>query len=184
MDPVTLTIVLGLATNYFTNFTTPVIENFFAEVFRRKPSLENDLKNATTPADLERIFREAVGVMDAAAGSGNIDVDGGFLTALRGIQFDHQHGKVTIQGTTLKAPVLFTGGKVGSTGTTHIGGSTSLRSRGTRTGQTHLNFAVGTPRRGVRGRPGGPSLPANCKTHRLIFNGLQQFRCVCPGNAH
>src|SRR5665213_3055465 len=58
--------------------------------------------------------------------------------------------------------------------------------------QTHLNIEVGTPRRGVRGRPGGrtewdapladagPSLPVNSKISTLIFNGLYWFRCVCP----
>jgi hypothetical protein len=35
---------------------------------------------------------------------------------------------------------------------------------GVGTGQAHLNFEVGTPRRGVRGRPGGPSLPENTIT--------------------
>ena len=132
MEPITTAIVIKLAADFFADYTASSVKNLFEEVFKRKPSLENDLKNATTTADFERIFREAVDVIDAAAGTGNINVDGGFLTALRGIQFNHQNGKVTIQGTTLEAPIIFTGGKSGSTGTTHISENTSLRSSGTR----------------------------------------------------
>jgi hypothetical protein len=48
-------------------------------------------------------------------------------------------------------------------------------------GQKHLNFEVGTPRRGVRGRPGGPSLPVNSKIEALVFNGLRGFGCASSG---
>ena len=69
-------------------------------------------------------------MIDAAAGSGAIDIDSTFLSALRGIRFDHQHGMVTILGSTVSAPILQTGGTAGSSGVTHIAGSV-LKSQGT-----------------------------------------------------
>jgi hypothetical protein len=130
MDPITISILTGLATNYFAGFTMPVIQRFFDEAFGRKPSLEDDLKNAASHADYERVFREAVGVIDAAAGSGSIAVDSAFLSAVRGIRFDHQHGTVTIQGTTMMAPLIQMGGTNGSRGVTSLGANTALNSGG------------------------------------------------------
>ena len=131
MDPITISILTGLATNYFVGFTLPVVQRFFEEAIKRKPSLEADLKNATTPSDFERVFSEAVGVIDAAAGSGTISVDSAFLSALRGIRFDHQHGTVTIEGTTMNAPLIRTGGSAGSSGVTRLGANTAMNSGGT-----------------------------------------------------
>lgn len=110
MDPITSQILVSLATNYFTNFTAPVIQNLFQTVFQIRPALENELKEAKTTQDFERIFREAVGVIDAQAGTGSISVDSTFLEALRGIRFDHQNGSVTIAGSRVHAPILRTGG--------------------------------------------------------------------------
>ena len=130
MDPVTAGIVSGLATSYFANFTTPVVRRFFQEAFSLRPQLEQKVRQAHSPADFESIFREATGVIDAAAGSGSIRVDSAFLSALRGIRFDHQNGTVSIAGCTVTAPVLQTGGT--GTGQTTVGGGTSLASQGTR----------------------------------------------------
>jgi len=130
MDPISSSIITGLATSYFTHFTAPVVGRFFEEVFRRRPALEQELKGAKTTYDLERVFRDAVGVIDAAADTGAIDIDSAFLSALRGIRFDHQHGTVVILGSTLSAPVLITGGTAGSSGITHISDSV-LKSAGT-----------------------------------------------------
>lgn len=128
MDAQTLSVLLGIATNYFTDFTTPVIQNFFAKVFQIKPSLEADLKNAKTSHDFEKVFKDAVGVIDGQAGIGSIQVDHSFLLALRGIRFDHQNGLVTIFRSKLEAPILQTGGT--GSGETKITDST-LKSQGT-----------------------------------------------------
>ncbi len=90
-------------------------------------------QNAASHGDFERVFREAVGVVDAAAGSGSIAVDSAFLSAVRGIRFDHQHGTVTIQGTTMMAPLIQAGGTTGSRGVTRLGANTALNSGGTST---------------------------------------------------
>ncbi len=130
MDPLTTTIITGLATNYFSHFTAPVVQNFFETVFRRTPSLADDLKHAQSSYDFERIFREAVGVIDAGAADGTISIDTALLSALRGIRFDHQRGLVTILGSTLSASVLQTGGTAASTGQTVVSDSV-LKSQGT-----------------------------------------------------
>lgn len=130
MEPVTLGILGGLGASYLANFTTPAIQSFFGKVFQIKPELEDSFKKASTPQDIEQIFRDAVGVIDAAAGQGQLDIDGAILEAIRGIRFDHQNGTVNILGTTMKADVLVTGGSFGSTGETTIQ-QTEMKSKGT-----------------------------------------------------
>jgi len=117
-----------LAAGYFVNFTTPVVQNFFATAFKLKPSLENDLKNAKSTVDFERVFKEAVGVIDAKVGTGSISVDNGLLTAVKGIRFEHDNGVVSINGSTLNAMILHTGGS--GTGKTTITNS-KMKSQGT-----------------------------------------------------
>ena len=131
MDPITVSIITGLATNYFVQFTAPAVQGFFAEAFSRKPSLEDDLKKAQSTQDYERVFREAAGVIDAAAGRGSISIDRALLEAIRSAHFDHQHGRISIAGSVVDAPFIRTGGGTESTGHTHMTGS-SLKSRGTR----------------------------------------------------
>ncbi len=103
--------------------------NLFKRAFQNNPKLENDLKAAKTPADFERIFQEAIGVIDALAGSGSIEIDNNSLEALRGIRFNHQNGKVAIVSSTLSAPLLQTGGT--GSGQTEIIDSI-LKSQGTK----------------------------------------------------
>ena len=106
-----------------TKYSQAAIEKLFETAFRLKPTLRNRANAVQTTTDIEAIFREAVGVIDAAAGSGSIEVDKALLTALRGIQFDHQAGMVLIEGSMLEAPFLVTGGGAGATGKTKIKGS-------------------------------------------------------------
>lgn len=131
MDSLTVQILTSLATSYFTAFTSDAVKNFFTTAFRLKPSLEKDLQNATTSEALEEVFAEATGVIDANASSGAIAVDGALLEAVRGICFDHSHGKVTIRESILAAAVIVTGGSACSSGQTSIGGHTELHSKGT-----------------------------------------------------
>lgn len=131
MDPVTTSIVTGIASGILANFSTDAVKHFFTSVFSVKPELEEKLRSANTSSDIEAIFREAVGVIDAAASTGNITIDGGLLEAIRGIRFDHAHGTVYIAGTTIKSQVLVTGGSASATGRTVIGGNTEMKSKGT-----------------------------------------------------
>jgi len=131
MDPTTISMVTGIASGILANFSTDAVKQFFTVVFREKPELEEKLKNASSNADVEVIFQEAVGVIDACAKRGAINIEGVLLEALRGIRFDHSNGTVTISGTTMKAQVLVTGGGLGASGTTVIGENTEMRSNGT-----------------------------------------------------
>lgn len=107
------------------------IETAFKYVARKRPDLVAAASAAQNTEQIERIFKEAVGVIIAEAATGRIIVDGAAISALRGVKFDHQHGQVTIGNTQVSAQVLITGGSAGATGKTHIGGNTSLRSQGT-----------------------------------------------------
>jgi hypothetical protein len=127
MDAIT-EIILGLATNYLANYTQKDVEDIFRKAIGLKPKIKDELLAAKTNQDIEKIFKDAVGVIDAQAGSGDIAVNQNVLTAIRGIRFDHQNGTVTISGSTIKAPVLQTGGS--GNGQTTITG-TNLKSAGT-----------------------------------------------------
>lgn len=121
MDPITLNILTGLAVNYFADFTAPVVKSFFTRAFSIDPSLEQKLKEARSTTDFEEIFKEAVGLIDAEAGTGEVNVDRAFLEALRGIRFDHENGGVIIKSSQMRAPVLQVGGT--GNGQTKITGS-------------------------------------------------------------
>jgi hypothetical protein len=113
------------------NFTTDSIKALFRTAVNLQPAIAEKMRTATSTQDVEQIFREAVGVIDAQAGTGAISIDGALLAALRGIRFDHAHGTVSIGNTTVKAPVFVTGGQAGATGTTTVEGNTRLKSQGT-----------------------------------------------------
>ena len=130
MDPVTV-FATSVVAGILANFSTDAIKTLFQAAVRLKPSLSQNMQAVATTQDVERIFREAVGVIDAQAGSGDIEVDGALLTALRGIRFNHAQGTVRIENTTVTAPVLVTGGQAGARGTTTVEGNTRLKSKGT-----------------------------------------------------
>jgi len=130
MDPITI-FAANVAAGLVANFTSASVENFFRKATEFDTSLEGKIASATTSNDIEQIFNEAIGVIDANAGSGSIDIDGSLLNALRGARFDHAHGIVQIANSRVEAPVLVTGGASGATGSTTVGGNTSLKSSGT-----------------------------------------------------
>ena len=130
MDTLSL-FAANLVTSVLANFTVDAVKKLLSKVVELKPSLEGNIASAQTSQDIERIFQEAVGVIDAIAGDGLIDVDGALLTAMRGARFDHAHGKVTISNSTVEAPILVTGGQSRATGKTTVGGNTNLKSQGT-----------------------------------------------------
>ena len=131
MDQIITSIVTEIASGIPANFSTDEVKHFFGTLFSMQPELEDKLKVATTSVDLESIFHEAVGIIDAHADHGSINIDGELLEALRGIHFDYAHGAVNIVGATLKFQVLVTGGSAGSTSQTIIGENTQLNSQGT-----------------------------------------------------
>ena len=130
MDPVTA-FVTNVAANIVAGFATDKVKSLFQTAARLHPPLAEDMQGASTTQDVERIFRDLVGVIDAHAGTGAIKMDGALLSALREIRFDHAGGRIHIGNTTIQAPVLVTGGRAGATGETIIDGKTKLKSAGT-----------------------------------------------------
>lgn len=129
MDPIISSILTSVATGYFVNFSTSMVKTVFKKIIDIEPSFSRDLLNAKTSIDFEKVFSKTVGIIDALAGRGTIEVDSSFLSALRGIRFNHQDGTVEIEGSVITAPIISTGGK--GKGTTRIT-DTSLKSRGTK----------------------------------------------------
>jgi hypothetical protein len=126
---------LALAAHATFDISRAALVGAFRHVVHRRPDLENVAKAAAAtgnPQQVERVFAEAVGVIIAEADGGTLSIDGATLAALKGIRFDHQHGRVAIGDSVLLANVLVTGGSLGATGETEITGNTSLRSRGTK----------------------------------------------------
>lgn len=115
--------IMSIAANYFSSLSYPIVKHAFQQVFKLKPNIEEEFKNAKTDVDFEKVFKEVVGLIDAHADDGSIEIDKSFLTALNGIRFDHQNGKVLISDSTLTAPVLQVGGANKGTGKTEITGS-------------------------------------------------------------
>jgi len=115
MDPVSV-FVTGVAGNIFTDFATDEIESLFQTAARLNPSLEPDMRAASTTQDVERIFRDVIGIIDARVGDVEIEVDEALLSALRGIRFDHAGGEIHIADATVKASVLVMGGQAGYAG--------------------------------------------------------------------
>ena len=131
MEPTTAQILAAIAAGYFTHYSTQAIGKLFRAAFRVKPGLEKCLRSAQTTEDIEAIFRQVVGIIDANAGAGSIEIDDSALEAMRSIHFDHASGRVTVHGSTISAPVLWTGGGAGATGESDFGDGTELRSKGT-----------------------------------------------------
>lgn len=130
MDPITV-FASSIAASMLANFGTKAVEKLFRTAVNYKPELQGAISTASTSYDIENIFKEAIGIINAHAGTGSIDIDQALLSAIRGARFDHAQGKVNIANSVVKAPVLITGGSMGATGQTIIGGNTSLKSRGT-----------------------------------------------------
>ena len=135
-------LISSIAANYFSSLSYPLVEKSFKNVFKLKPNLENKLRNAKSNEDFEQVFKEAIGVIDVQANAGGVEIDSSFLSALRGIRFDHQNGSVSISNSDVHAPILqmggtgngkteITGSKLISNGAqVHVGGGASIKITG------------------------------------------------------
>lgn len=130
MEEIISSIISGIATKYLSNYSEEAVTRFFNWAIGKKPQLKELLRKTKTHEDVENIFKEAVGILNANAGSGTIDIDQTMINAIRSAKFNHANGTVTIDDSTIYAPKLVTGGDRGATGTTTITG-TNLKSRGT-----------------------------------------------------
>lgn len=120
IDPALQPLLEQLALAYFAQFSGEAVLRFFENIFAKSPELEAQARTAKTPEDVEKLFAGALGVIDANAGDGSISVNQGIVSALRKIKFDHAKGTVLINGATVSAPTISTGGGAGATGKTTI----------------------------------------------------------------
>lgn len=128
------TFLISLAASGVANLSLEALRAAFSHVAEIRPDLQRRAQAAEAAkngVEIEKVFQEALGVIDASAEDGSIEIDGAALTALKGIRFDHAQGQVSIFGSAISAPVLVTGGQTGATGSTEIGSNTSLKSQGT-----------------------------------------------------
>jgi len=116
-------IIQGLASGYFVELTAPMVKNWLTTAFTSKPDLAEKFKNAKTTQEFESATKELTAVIEALAGEGKIQVDKANIDAIKGITFDHQHGTVTIKGSTLQAQNISLGGS--GSGTTKLTNTTS-----------------------------------------------------------
>ncbi len=131
MEEFIASIVSSIATKYLSKYSEAAVTRFFDWAIEKKPQIKELLLRAKTPKDVENIFNEAIGVLDANAGTGTIGIDKALITAMRSAKFNHANGKVTIDNSIISAPRLRTGGEKGAKGKTIIEDS-DLRSKGTR----------------------------------------------------
>ncbi|CCG42201.1 hypothetical protein [Magnetospirillum molischianum] len=126
--------LIAMAAHATVDISKEALKFAFDYVAARRPDLAKAAAQAEASGnlqDIEKVFRDAVGVIVAEASNGSIKIDAGVLEALNGIKFDHQHGEVQIAGARISSKLLVTGGGAGASGKTVIGGNTSLRSQGT-----------------------------------------------------
>lgn len=134
MEPITSTIISAIAVNYFTHLTAPTVEKFFRKALELAPTLEEKIQNASTTETVESVLDEASKVIEAAAGTGTIDISGYkiIIEAIKGIRFDHEKGIVNLNGAILSAPKIVTGSTASNaTGQTLIT-DTEMNTGGTR----------------------------------------------------
>ena len=124
-----LNCLIGLGAGVSANITTATASGIFQKVFGARPDLERRLTQPSSPSDVEAALSEISGVLQALAGSGAIEIDGAFITALRSAHFDHQDGRIHIGNAVISGPYLQTGGA--GSGQTVVSGNTELKSQGT-----------------------------------------------------
>lgn len=128
------TTLLSILTGALGNLTADAVKNLIAKVVKNHPEIEEQSSLLETPLPLDevdKLFSQMEGAIQAAAAAGEITLDGADLHALSGIKFDHQSGSVLINGSKIQASILVTGGGNNATGQTVIQGDTTMNSQGT-----------------------------------------------------
>lgn len=122
--------ISDIAVKILDKYQEAQVQNLFKYAIEKEPSLQDSIPNAKNSQDLESIFRQVSGIIDADAGLGSIEIDSALINALKCASFNHSAGTITIDDSVIQAPRLITGGADGATGTTTISG-TNLKSKGT-----------------------------------------------------
>ncbi|MEO8926177.1 MAG: hypothetical protein ABI306_03345 [Caulobacteraceae bacterium] len=124
-------ILVDLAAHGLYDLTKAATAKAFEAIKTSRPDLIEKAERAAAAGDDNELRNALAGALDVAAASGHVQIDNALITAARQATFDHQHGTVSIGGTTVTAPILVTGGGSSASGETKIGGGTKLKSQGT-----------------------------------------------------
>jgi len=151
MDEAIGEFISNLGVKLLEKYQESQISNLFRYAIEKKPELENSIKNAKNSQDVENLFEEIIGIIDADAGDGSIEIDKAIITAMKCASFNHSNGTIVIDGSTISASVLVTGGASGSKGTTTIR-DTTLKSKNTK---------IKVPKNGSIKMSGGSSIRQN-----------------------
>lgn len=125
------TILVDLAVHGLYDLTKAAAAKAVEAIKTSRPDLIEKVEQAASAGDDAALRDALAGALEVAAASGHVQIDNALVTAARQATFDHQRGKVSIAGTTIIAPVLFTGGTTDALGRTILGGGTKLKSQGT-----------------------------------------------------
>lgn len=126
--------LLGLGVNASCALSVKAAKAAYKWIQDNRSDLIENVEHAQKEGDAKAVdeaLNEATGAILAAAGLGSLEIDGGSMIALKEIRFDHEHGIVTINDTTIQSNTILTGGGINSSGTTTISGNTTLQSQGT-----------------------------------------------------
>lgn len=125
------TLLLGLAANGVYDLTKETAVLALKSINQSRPDLIEAAENAAKTKDDDALRNALAGAIEVAAATGQVKIEGAFLSAVREAHFDHQQGTIIIGKTRVNAPILVTGGGAGATGKTIIGGGIIMSSSGT-----------------------------------------------------
>lgn len=107
----------------------------FKNALSKDPSIAQKVIEADTIEEKEAIFSEILGIINASAEDGSIEINSDedriLVESLTAISLDHARGYVSISGADIKSDTIFTGGAYNSTGQTNIT-NTNMSTGGTR----------------------------------------------------
>jgi hypothetical protein len=129
--PILETFFTGLAVRGVYDLTKEGAVRAYNALKTSRPDLIEKVEQAAKSGDDDALRAAIVGALEVAAATGQVEIQGAFLSAAKQATFDHQQGTISIGGTSIHAPSLVTGGGVGATGETVISGGTVLSSAGT-----------------------------------------------------
>jgi hypothetical protein len=127
MTPGLTEFAIAIGAHLTTDAAKNAVKRAFELVKTRRPDLDAAIKSASNAADMERVYRSALGVIRAEADHGMIDIDTALFTALAAVKFDHQHGRIYLHNVSVESPRFEVGGVGGSTGATVLQGHNDFR---------------------------------------------------------
>ncbi len=86
MIAATNTLITNIAEKYFEDFSLKEVQDFFSIAITASPSLEDDVKQATTPGKLQTVLADAVKAIETQA-AGTYAVNTNLMKAMNSLKF-------------------------------------------------------------------------------------------------